>query len=549
MEYLRKVTLALLASLCIAGTAQAGVLATALLEIENFVIRDSDGKVLDADTDFVVNTLAWTGGADEDVALDGAVDSRSIPNSTTGINFPPICVGDCPQIADNAFPVISGAPSANYSTADQLETGAPITNIGSLGTPATVGNGTYVGIASGESEGTANSNNALEASWIFQLAKPEEGLTLEMDARAYVEAFVSAGELFPGKASANNNFEITLTDLATGSVVFKANPPVANQTVSANANDFDLDLQQTAIHTAGVATAGQILLTTPPLNNTSAYQLSMRMNVNADAARIEPPPVEVLGCRLTGGGVTSSTLDTGEEVFVWDGSMWDAAMPEDENRYQLGGQAGANTALPPQPAGEWQHHQQRGPFGSFSFHTGTHSAPAGTEVIEIRCSDPGGCFPSGNPPSPNKQLDFDCIGTFSNIAGGRRAPNWMIPGANATAEGHGNRAFDGTFHYCEVNVDDLGEGPDSAEPDSAACPPEGFGEKGDPTIPANCDCPDFYRITIYDGVDAADVVWLDEDNIDPASLNTTDVIYEVDGYLGRGGNGLQLHSLTGFDRR
>ena len=26
------------------------------------------------------------------------------------------------------------------------------------------------------------------------------------------------------------------------------------------------------------------------------------------------------------------------------------------------------------------------------------------------------------------------------------------------------------------------------------------------------------------------------------------IIYEVDGYLGRGGNGLQLHDLTGFDR-
>ena len=547
MKYLRKIALALLASLCVAGTAQAGVLATALLDITEFVAKDSDGKVLDANTDFVVSTFAWTGGADEDIELDSAVDSRSIPNATNGIDFPVICLGDCPQVGENLFPVLSGAPSANYATADQLEDGAPIDNVGSLATPANVGNGAYVGIAAGEHKGTANSNNALEAIWQFQLAKPTEGVTLELDFRAYVEAFVSAGELFPGKASANTNFDITLTDLATGMVVFNAKPAVVNQTASANANDFAFDLQQTGIHTAGVASEGPISLTTPPLNNTSTYQLSMRMNVNADAAKIDLP-LEVVGCRLTGGGVTSSTLDSGEVVYVWDGTMWDASMPEDENRYQIGGQSGANTALPPQPAGEWQHHQQSGPFGSFSFHAGTNSAPAGTEVIEIRCSDPGGCFPSGNPPSPNKQLDFDCIGTFSNIGKRNKAPNWMIPDANATAEGRGNRGFDGTFHYCEVNVDDNGEGPDSAEPNSAACPPEGFGEKGATPL-ANCDCPDFYRVTIYDGVNAADVVWLDEDNIDPASLNTTDVIYEVDGYLGRGGNGLQLHSLTGFDRK
>ena len=37
------------------------------------------------------------------------------------------------------------------------------------------------------------------------------------------------------------------------------------------------------------------------------------------------------------------------------------------------------------------------------------------------------------------------------------------------------------------------------------CPPDGFGEKG-ATVPegeeAECGCPDFYRITIYNGVDA-----------------------------------------------
>lgn len=94
--------------------------------------------------------------------------------------------------------------------------------------------------------------------------------------------------------------------------------------------------------------------------------------------------VDAIGCRFTG-GLNSTFAD---------------------NAYTAGGQAGANTALPPQPKGEWTHHQQSGPAGAFTFHGGTASAPEGTEIDEIRCSDPGGCAPSGNPPSPAKQLDF-----------------------------------------------------------------------------------------------------------------------------------------------
>ena len=62
---------------------------------------------------------------------------------------------------------------------------------------------------------------------------------------------------------------------------------------------------------------------------------------------------------------------------------------------------------------------------------------------------------------------------------------------------------------------------------------------------ANCDCPDFYRITIYNGVDADDVVWLPDGSIDPTLLRQQEVIYEFYGYID-GGN-LQLHHLTGYD--
>jgi hypothetical protein len=238
-----------------------------------------------------------------------------------------------------------------------------------------------------------------------------------------------------------------------------------------------------------------------------------------------------LGCRFTGGL---------NDVF-------------EGNFYTAGGQAGANTGRQPQPKGEWTHTQHRGPAGRFTFHGGTASAPEGSEIDVIRCSDPLGCKPSGDPPSPAKQLDFDGIGTFKNIgARGDAIPDFVSSGVNVTAEGNGNRTFDGTYHWFEVNIDDLGE-PGNTNPnknpgddaDPKLCPENGFGEKGDEGFEkAHCSCSDFYRITIYDGVDAADVMKADG-SIDPSQMNRTDVIYEVWGYID-GGN-LQLHRPTGFD--
>jgi hypothetical protein len=258
------------------------------------------------------------------------------------------------------------------------------------------------------------------------------------------------------------------------------------------------------------------------------------------------PPDDPLGCRFTGGGVDTDgnwdhTLEDGEMIRNGAGNL-----PEGVDRAQFGGQAGASTAQQPQPSGEWTHHQQRGPSGAFTFHGGTSSAPAGTEVDEIRCMDPGGCRPSGDPPSPVKQLDFDGIGTFKNIGKGRSAPTFEIANPTVTAEGNGNKAFDGTFHWFEVNIDDLGErgGMNTGAPDSETCPSAGFGEKGAVEL-ADCDCPDFYRITIYNGVDAGDVVWVDG-SIDPTLLRAQEVLYEFYGYID-GGN-LQIHHPTGRDR-
>jgi hypothetical protein len=211
----------------------------------------------------------------------------------------------------------------------------------------------------------------------------------------------------------------------------------------------------------------------------------------------DPPPTVmcpiVPECRVTGGGVDSSG--------GWDGSNCDG---EDGNdAYTFGGQAGAPTASQPQPYGEWTHHQSKGAQGRFVFHAGTASAPDAAKITSIICSDPGFCEPARQ--APAKQIDFEGVGVFKNIT------RWT-DNLQGVVEGE-------SLHWFTVHIEDLGEPGKGGkqEPPSDQCPPGGSAG-----TEANCDCPDYYTITIYGGPDS-----------------TTDVIYRVAGYI-KGGN-LQIH--------
>jgi len=222
------------------------------------------------------------------------------------------------------------------------------------------------------------------------------------------------------------------------------------------------------------------------------------------ALTIDSEELTPMGCRVTGGQVDKS----GNCVHCPDGvSGW--------NKFTCGGQAGANTALPPQPSGNWTHSNKHGPAGQFTFHAGTPSAPPGTEIDWIECNDPGWCVQAR--PAPAKQIDFGGVGTFKN----------MKPSVPDEIADH--VVLHESLHYFEVNIDDGGEPGKSGKQDPPAedCPVDGFGRWGSEEF-VECDCPDFYRITIYAGPT-------------PASS----IIYEASGYIG-GGN-FQIHPLTGFD--
>lgn len=279
-------------------------------------------------------------------------------------------------------------------------------------------------------------------------------------------------------------------------------------------------------------------------------------------------------CRVTGGGNDTAGINALEGG--WDGTYAaDRLSPSvllkpkgkaaksstvtDYYDYSFGGQAGANTALPPQPKGQWEHNNHSSPSGlSFAFHGG-RNAPAGTQIDEIRCTDPGWCEQAR--PAPNKQIDFVGVGTFSNISNNTftASDGVIFDGIDEVIpEPKGQRPNQAvpTYHWFQVHIEDLGE-PGSENPNTpipgATCPPAGSGNNpfADPPVTdniADCGCADFYRITIYKGVqpavDADGKVILDA-NGDVPGLNKTDKIYEVYGYI-NGGN-FQIHPLTGFD--
>jgi hypothetical protein len=255
-----------------------------------------------------------------------------------------------------------------------------------------------------------------------------------------------------------------------------------------------------------------------------AHYCSTDICSNIVSTEVKESCDEGIGCRVTGGG--NDTAGLAIDGVSWDGTLAYKKKPSGksitvsgngaDNTYTFGGQAGANTGQQPQPKGEWTHHQKSGYYGSFTFHAGTASAPEGTEIDLIECSDPDFCNPAR--PAPAKQIDFEGVGSFKNLRS-KVLKDQIVVGES--------------LHWFNVHIEDLGEpgknGQHAPEPDPKICPPGGSGGGL-----ANCDCPDFYHIKIYPA---------SPDLSNP--IMTGPPLYEVWGYI-NGGN-FQIHPPTGFD--
>lgn len=207
-------------------------------------------------------------------------------------------------------------------------------------------------------------------------------------------------------------------------------------------------------------------------------------------------------CRVTGGGV-----DCFGGVFVpgdCQGAVGQMKREEGINTSTFGGQIGAHGS----DFGEWTHVNHSGPSGKWTFHAGTSSAPEGTFLEVVMCSDEPACDPA-KANGFHKQIDASGVGSFKN----------------------GSPPFQLIENLCEVtiHIEDLGEpgkGRKGRQPNENGCLEGGHAsllvdDFGD------CGCPDYYEIKIYCDVDNAGVV----ENV---------MVYEHSGYITAGN--LQMHS-------
>lgn len=271
-------------------------------------------------------------------------------------------------------------------------------------------------------------------------------------------------------------------------------------------------------------------------------------SLELNAVPEEQPPGP---CRMTGGNATviPSTGLLGLPTWAYG---FDKV--SDEYWITTGGQIGAPSG--DNPRGHWVHTHHGGAEGGFGFHSGTTSAPDGTEISTIACADTGWCVNARC--APYKQIFWTGVGNFAF----QHFDYELFPAGAVIL--HKNKKFPGSLHYYEAMVGDFGENDRPTREEflddgnSEACnwfvklqnapspgpypgppgpydapsavfldsePNDKFMDKGGQT----CDkCPDYYQIRIY----------AEQDPSAPG-----DIIYEFSGFLEHGN--YQLHPATG----
>lgn len=321
MSSLKKLSLALLSvgvlSVGIQTTANAGVLATSVLELNNFRIYLDSAKQNIADKSNF-NLLTPSSSAQIAVTYNKVgVLPQSDDQPNGQIDLPLVCGGPgCPGIVENAFPYITGNPTGlNFVAADQREMGSPITGLlNKDGTPitgaASVRSASYVYLPSQAAlSNTAATDNELNTEFIFSLSQ-NRALTFSFDASIYQDVVVTADLSVGSKATTSSAFLFVLRDLTTTpgaeglTPEFRIEPPQFNHVEGRSTPLATGDKFYGAGPNAPITVTG-ISATTNTLFANHTYQLQGTLKTNAAGLNVpEPGVLALLGIGLLGFGLS-----------------------------------------------------------------------------------------------------------------------------------------------------------------------------------------------------------------------------------------------------
>jgi hypothetical protein len=294
------------------ATAQAGVLASSILELSNFKIQFQGAPLTNVPTNNPYVTIVsgnnfGTNLADLTSVAGAAVNTASVVLIPAGGQFDlaSVCQGDCPTaLAENNFSSVPTPPVANFARSDNRVQGAAISldlnGDGTIDVPAGVTASARSDVSLIDSDiGTATSSTGTNTSFDFFVTGGPVNLTIDFDYLAYVYTLVDPGSALTSTATGGTTWNLRITG-PNGSNVLTWDPTQLN--LSASRSDANL-----GVETAGSLVTGSLTNTFSLANNTR-YQLSITHLVQANAQLTEatqvpePGSLALVGLALAGMG-------------------------------------------------------------------------------------------------------------------------------------------------------------------------------------------------------------------------------------------------------
>ena len=285
------------------STAQAGVLATSILNISDFVISidngsDTIGTIVDV-SDF--SQVFASNNADNSASLNATTLNGSLTGQPGPVDLPQLCLGgNCIPFAENDFTTPAGAqspPTSQYSYSDQQLGGFSITGLG--GPPGAFANTRADVSLVNNATGSSTSNTGTGTAFQFQVGAGITGLDIDLNYNAFLEAFVdSTDQVPPSAADADISWTISIINLTGGGTLLNQSPDVINENVS-----LTFPLGSSVIY----QDADSLHFDANGFNSVDVYQLTVTHSSEANATvQVSEPStfsMALLGMGILGAGV------------------------------------------------------------------------------------------------------------------------------------------------------------------------------------------------------------------------------------------------------